>query len=111
MTTQLIAILAAAGLTTAGVAAASETRSAAAIPVASMVGVAKPAKNVASAPVARQGSGVDCALESNSEDPACAPLAGKAAGSRGVSGGVLGAIAAGLGVAGIVVAAKNDSNG
>lgn len=115
MTTQLIAILASAGLVTAGVAATSETRSASAIPAASMVGIAKAAQGVSRAPVARQGNRPDCSLASNANLPACAnPGEGPGAvggGGGGVSAGVLGAIAAGLGVAGIVVAAKNDSNG
>ncbi|MBC2664459.1 hypothetical protein H7F51_02880 [Novosphingobium flavum] len=111
MTSQFLAIMASAGLVTAGVAATSETRSASAIP-AKMVGMSHAAK-VGRAPVARQGNAPDCSIASNQDLPACAnPGAGPGAGGGGgVSGGVLAAIAAGLGVTGIVIAAKNDSNG
>lgn len=112
MTTQFLAILASAGLVTAGVAASAETRSASAIPAASMVGVAKSAKAASRIPTARQGNAPDCTLPSNASLPACSnPGVGPVGNGGGVSGAVLGAIAAGLGVAGIVVAAKNDSNG
>lgn len=118
MTTQLLAVLAAAGLVSAGVAATAETRSAAAIPAVSMASSVKAAKS--SLPmrsqVARQGGRPDCGLPENASLPACATPgngvgAGGAGGGGGVSGGVLAAIAGGLGAAGIVVAAKNDSNG
>ena len=111
MTTQLLAIMAAAGLVTAGVAGSTETRSAAAIPAASMVSLsqASKAKGLPRVATARQGNRPDCSLQENRDLPACsAPGRG---GGGGVSGGVLAAIAAGLGVGAIVIAAKNDSNG
>lgn len=79
-----------------------------------MVGVAKAAKGV----VYQQTNAIDCALKKNRKLPACgvpgnggAVGGGAGVGGGGVSGGVLAAIAGGLGVAGIVAAAKNDSNG
>ena len=110
MTTQLLAIMASAGLVTAGLAGATETRSAAALPAASMVGLSQASK-VKSMPriaTARQGNRPDCSLQENRDLPACSAPGGH---GGGVSGGVLAAIAAGLGVGAIVIAAKNDSNG
>ena len=110
MTSQIFAIMAAAGLVTAGVAGAAETRSAAAIPAAAMVGVtgAAKVKGLSRIAPAHQGNRPDCTIPENRDLPACA-----APGERGggVSGGVLAAIAGGLGVTAIVLAAKNDSNG
>jgi len=110
VTTQLLAIMAAAGLVTAGVAGATETRSAAAIPAASMVSLsqASKAKGLPRVATARQGNRPDCSLQENRDLPACSA---PGRGGGGVSGGVLAAIAAGLGVGAIVIAAKNDSNG
>jgi len=110
VTTQLLAIMASAGLVTAGLAGATETRSAAALPAASMVGLSQAAKVKAMPRVAtaRQGNRPDCSLQENRDLPACAAPGGA---HGGVSGGVLAAIAAGLGVGAIVIAAKNDSNG
>ncbi len=109
MNMQLIAILASAGLMTAGVAATSETRSASAIPAASI----SKARTVPAVPVVRQGNRPDCSLEENRRLPACANPGegGYIAGGRGVSGGVLAALAASIGAAGLFVALKNDSNG
>jgi len=111
MSTQLIAIMASAGLVTAGLAGATETRSAAALPSASMVGLSQVSKVKAMPRVAtvRQGNRPDCGLLENRDLPACVALGG--GGGGGVSGGVLAAIGAGLGVGAIVIAAKNDSNG
>ena len=105
MTTQLIAILASAGLLTAGVAATAQTRSSAAIPVASMVSVSK----VRVAPglsVAHQSGTTDCSLDENKSLPACANP-----GSGNGTGYVLGAAGAALIGTGIYLAVKNDSNG
>jgi len=116
VTTQLIAILASAGLVTAGVAATSETRSASAIPAASMVSVtASKAKTSTVSSNVRRSSRPVCAAA----DVACLAqsggqgvVGGGVGGGGGVSGGVLAAIAGGLGVSGIVIAAKgNDSKG
>lgn len=76
-----------------------------------MVGLSQAAKVKAMPRIAtaRQGNRPDCNLQENRDLPACA--APGRAGGGGVSGGVLAAIAAGLGVGAIVIAAKNDSNG
>ncbi len=107
MTTQLIAILASAGLMTAGVAATAQTRSSAAIPVASMVSVSK-ARVAPGLSVARQSGTTDCSLDENKSLPACAD---SGAGTGSGTGYVLGAAAAAAIGAGIYVAVKNDSNG
>ena len=109
MSTQLLAVMAAAGLATAGMAGAAETRSAAAIPAASMVGVAKAStmKGMPRIATAHQGGRPDCGLAENRDLPACVAPGG----GGGVSGGVLAAIAGGLGVGAIVIAAHNKSNG
>lgn len=113
MTTQLIAMLAAAGLVTGGVAATAETRSAAALPATSMMALSQAGKTKAAPRVLRmrQVGRPDCALRENERLPACAVMGGGAGGGGGVSAGVLAAIAGGLGVGAIVLAAKNDSNG
>lgn len=112
MSMQLIAILASAGLMTAGVAATSETRSASAIPAASVASISK-VRSVPTVRPARQGNRPDCGLEENRNLPACANpgRGGAAGGSGGVSGGVLAALAAAIGAGGLFVALKNDSNG
>lgn len=116
MTTKITAMLAAAGLMSAGVAANAETRSSAAIPAAAMVGAGKSAA-VPGLRKARQNAPVDCSLPANVALPQCTSpgrgvgRAAGAGGGGGVSGGVLAAVAAGLGGLGIAVAAKNDSNG
>lgn len=107
MTTQLIAILASAGLLSAGVAGAAQTRSSAAIPVASMVSVSK-ARVAPGLSVARQGGPTNCSLRKNKSLPACAE-GGTGTGSG--AGYVLGVAGAGLLGAGIYFAARNDSNG
>lgn len=115
MTMNSIAALAAAGLLTAGVAAAStETRSAAAIPAASLSTLKPAVRGVPS----RQAARPDCTLASNAQLPACANpgqsgavLGEEAARHGGMSGVVLGVLAAGgIGTA-VAIAAKNDSNG
>ena len=118
MSTNLIAILASAGLLTAGVAATSETRSAVAIPVAkvSALPVAAHAPGVSTN---RQGNRPDCSLPANVDLPACAnPGSSGAALSGGTGSGtsaaVLGVLAAGAVGVGVAVAAKGsktDSNG
>lgn len=120
MTTNLIAVLAAAGLLTAGVAAGTETRSSAAIPAAKLA-VAKSDRISAGASANRQAGRPDCLLEANKNLPACANpgnsgavLEGGATGGGGVSGAVLGVLAAGgIGTAVAIAAksSKNDSNG
>jgi len=106
MTMQLIAILASAGLVTAGVAATGQTRSGAAIPAATFVTGAK-ARSAPGVIAAGQGGGVDCSLPENAALAACAA---PGRGDRGVSGLVIGAGALGLIGAGVVIAAKNDEN-
>ena len=107
MSIQLIAILASAGLLSAGVAGTAQTRSSAAIPVASMVSVSK-ARVAPGLSIARQGGTTDCSLDENKSLPACAD-GGTGTGSG--AGYVLGAAGAGLLGAGIYFAVKNDSNG
>ena len=86
MSIQLIAILASAGLLSAGVAGTAQTRSSAAIPVASMVSVSK-ARVAPGLSIARQGGTTDCTLMKTSRfrhapmaapAPAPAPLAARA---------------------------------
>jgi hypothetical protein len=115
VTTNLIAVLASAGLLTAGMAASTETRSSAAIPFAMLS--AKPAVKAPGISANRQGNRPDCSLASNASLPACSnpgnsgeALSGGGSGG-GVSGAVLGVVAAGgIGTA-VALAAKNDSNG
>jgi hypothetical protein len=70
VTTQLIAILASAGLLTAGVAATSQTRSASAIPSASLVTLGK-ARVAPGITHARQIGAIDCALDENKKLEEC----------------------------------------
>lgn len=96
MTSQIVALLASAGLVTAGVAATAETRSASAIP------------SVTAGQVLSMGQGIDCSLDQNKDRTECADKGGATGGNSGMLIGV------GLGVAGIaglVVALKKDSNG
>ena len=109
MTTQLIAILASAGLLSAGVVGAAQTRSSAAIPVASMVSVSK-ARVAPGLSVARQGGPTNCSRPKNKSLPACAE-GGTGTGTGSGAGYVLGVAGAGLLGAGIYFAARNDSNG
>ena len=109
MSIQLIAILASAGLLSAGVAGTAQTRSSAAIPVASMVSVSK-ARVAPGLSIARQGGTTDCSLDENKSLPACAD-GGTGTGTGSGAGYVLGAAGAGLLGAGIYFAVKNDSNG
>lgn len=121
MTSQIVALLASAGLVTAGVAVTAETRSASAMPT------------FTSGQVLSMGQGIDCSLDQNKGASQCANEsaggqnggqggggsggsggagAGAGAGAGGgISTGVLGALVGTVGAAGLVVALKKDSNG
>lgn len=98
MTTNLIAALAAAGLITAGVASASETRSASAVPTVALVQAkAHAARNKVSS----------SKLADNDDDDAA-----ERGGGGGSGGGtVLGILAAALAAGGLAVGLGNKSNG
>lgn len=97
VTSQIVALLASAGLVTAGVAATAETRSASALPTV-------PAGQVLS-----MGQPIDCSLDQNKNRSECADQAGGA--ERGAGGGMIGALVGTVGAVGLIVALKNDSNG
>jgi len=118
VTSQIVALLASAGLVTAGVAVTAETRSASAMPT------------FTSGQVLSMGQGIDCSLDQNKGASQCANEsaggqnggqagggsggagAGAGAGAGGgISTGVLGALVGTVGAAGLVVALKKDSNG
>ena len=111
MTSQLIAVLASAGLLTAGVAATTQTRSASAIPVASftVAGQSRIAPGIAHA---HQIGAIDCALEENKKLKECKDkdTGGYTEGGNG-TGIALGVGGAALLGTGIYLAVKNDSNG
>ncbi len=111
MTTQLIAILASAGLLAAGVAATTETRSSSVMPAASLVTVSK-SRAAPGILVARQIGAIDCALRENKKLDECKDKdpGGYAKGGNG-SGVAIGVGAAAAVGAGVYFATKNDSNG
>lgn len=96
MTSQIIAILAAAGLVTAGVSATAETRSAGSLPTAqtSMLPLSVLARDSI-----RMGQAIDCDLDENDDEPECQE--GGAAKGKGflVPGLAIAAAAGGLALA------------
>lgn len=102
MTSQIVALLASAGLVTAGVAATAETRSATAIPSVTATQVLPAATGT------MMGQAIDCSLDQNKNRSECADE-GAAAG--GHSGLIIGGLVAVVGAAGLLVALKKDSNG
>ena len=103
MTSQIVALLASAGLVTAGVAATAETRSATAIPSVTATQVLPVATGT------MMGQAIDCSLDQNKNRSECTDEGAAAAG--GHSGLIIGGLVAVVGAAGLLVALKKDSNG